>query len=45
VPGQVAFGAIPEVVRILEANPATEWSKVNISALQQHLIDMIARRD
>ena len=40
MPGQDVFGAIQEVVRILEADPATEWSKVNISALRQHLIDM-----
>jgi hypothetical protein len=38
--GQAAFGAISEVVRILEADPATDWSKVNIEALRQHLIDM-----
>jgi hypothetical protein len=40
LPGQAAFGAIGEVVRILEADPATDWSKVNISALRDHLIDM-----
>jgi len=40
MPGQDAFGAIQEVVRILEADPATDWSKVNIGALRQHLIDM-----
>lgn len=38
--GQAAFGTIQEVVRILEADPATDWSKVNISALREHLIDM-----
>jgi hypothetical protein len=38
--GQEAFGTIQEIVRILEADPATDWSKVNISALRQHLIDM-----
>jgi hypothetical protein len=38
--GQDAFGTIQEVVRILEADPATDWSKVNISALREHLIDM-----
>jgi hypothetical protein len=38
--GQAAFGAIQEVVRILEADPSTDWSKVNIAALRQHLIDM-----
>ncbi len=40
MPGQDAFGAIQEVVRILEADPATDWSKVNIAALREHLIDM-----
>jgi hypothetical protein len=39
-PGQDAFGAIQEVVQILEADPATDWSKVNITALREHLIDM-----
>ena len=40
MPGQDAFGAIQEVVRILEADPKTDWSKVNLEALRQHLIDM-----
>ena len=40
MPGQDAFGAIQEVVRMLEANPNTDWSKVNLEALRQHLIDM-----
>lgn len=40
LPGQDAFGAIQEVVRILQADPSTDWSKVNIDALRQHLIDM-----
>jgi hypothetical protein len=40
LPGQDAFGAIQEVVQILEADPATDWSKVNIEALREHLIDM-----
>jgi hypothetical protein len=40
LPGQAAFGAIAEVVRILEADPATDWSMVNVEALRQHLIDM-----
>ena len=39
-PGQDAFGAIQEVVQILEDDPATDWSKVNIGALREHLIDM-----
>jgi hypothetical protein len=40
LPGQDAFGAIQEVVRLIEADPATDWSKVNIGALREHLIDM-----
>lgn len=40
LPGQDAFGAIAEVVRILRADPATDWSTVNVEALRQHLIDM-----
>jgi hypothetical protein len=40
LPGQDAFGAIQEVVRILEADPTTDWSKVNLERLRQHLIDM-----
>lgn len=39
-PGQAAFGAISEVVRMLKADPNTDWSRVNIEALRQHLIDM-----
>jgi hypothetical protein len=39
-PGQGAFAAIQEIVRILEADPRTDWSKVDIEALRQHLIDM-----
>src|SRR5690349_2997606 len=40
MPGQDAFGAVAEIVRILEADPATDWSKVALEALRQHLIDM-----
>src|SRR5882724_13527079 len=39
-PGQDAFGAIQEILQILEADPGTDWSKVNIDALREHLIDM-----
>ncbi len=38
--GQAAYGALSEVVRILEADPATDWSKVNIEALRMHLVEM-----
>jgi hypothetical protein len=40
LPGQDAFGAIQEIVRILEADPKTDWSKVDLESLRQHLIDM-----
>ena len=40
MPGQDAFGALAEVVRLLEADPATDWSKVDLERLRQHLIDM-----
>ena len=40
LPGQDAFGAIQEMVQILDADPKTDWSKVNLEALRQHLIDM-----
>lgn len=39
-PGQSAFAAIAEIVEILEADPKTDWSKVNINALRDHLVDM-----
>jgi len=40
MPGQEVFGTIQEIVQILEADPTTDWSKVNIAALREHLIDM-----
>jgi hypothetical protein len=40
MPGQDAFGAIAEVVRLLDADPSTDWSKVDLERLRQHLIDM-----
>src|SRR5882724_2954562 len=39
-PGQDAFGAIAEVVRLLEADSGTDWSRVDLERLRQHLIDM-----
>jgi hypothetical protein len=38
--GQSAFAAIAEVTARLKANPATNWSKVDIGALRDHLVDM-----
>lgn len=40
MPGQDAFGTIQEIVQMLQADPTTDWSKVNIGALREHLIDM-----
>jgi len=40
MPGQEAFGTIQEIISILEADPETDWSSVNIDALLEHLIDM-----
>jgi hypothetical protein len=39
-PGQSAFAAIQEIVAHLLADPETDWSRVDIEALRQHLIDM-----
>jgi hypothetical protein len=39
-PSQAAFATIAGVVRILDADPSTDWSKVDLEALRQHLIDM-----
>ena len=38
--GQAAFAAIGEIVALLENDPATNWSKVDIQALRDHLADM-----
>ncbi len=38
--GNGAFAALQEVVRILESRPDTDWEKVDLEALRQHLIDM-----
>lgn len=40
MPGQDAFGAIQEIVRILEADPNTDWDRINLAALREHLVDM-----
>jgi hypothetical protein len=39
-PGQDAFGAIAEIMRLLDADPQTDWSRVDLERLRQHLIDM-----
>ncbi|MBU2486675.1 MAG: hypothetical protein KKG78_16455 [Alphaproteobacteria bacterium] len=38
--GQSAFAAIAEIVALLEADPDTDWSKIDIAALREHLVDM-----
>lgn len=38
--GQAAFEAITDVVRKLEADPRTDWSRVDVEALRRHLVDM-----
>jgi hypothetical protein len=51
--GQAAFAAIAEATTALESNAGTDWSKANIDALRQHLVDMdnvtvrsdVAKRD
>ena len=40
MPGQDAFGAVQEIIRILDADPNTDWSKVDMAGLREHLIDM-----
>lgn len=40
--GQSAFAAIAEIVSILERDPSTDWSRVDINALREHLVDMNA---
>jgi hypothetical protein len=39
-PGQGAFAALSEVVRVLEADPDTDWSQVDLAGLRAHLVDM-----
>jgi hypothetical protein len=38
--GQDAFAAIAEMVRRLDADPATDWKRVSIRTLRDHLVDM-----
>lgn len=42
LPGNDIFGAITEIVALLSADPATDWSRVSIDALRDHLLDMEA---
>lgn len=38
--GQDALGAVQEVVGLLLADPATDWSEVSIARLREHLVAM-----
>lgn len=38
--GQAAFATVQEITAMLMADPATDWSRVDLEALRQHLIDM-----
>lgn len=38
--GQAEFAAVGEIANMLQADPKTDWSKVDIDALRGHLIDM-----
>lgn len=38
--GNALFGTIQEVITSLDADPDTDWTKVDLEALRQHLIDM-----
>ena len=40
MPGQGAFGAIAEIVSILEADDQTNWAQVDITSLRNHLASM-----
>ena len=38
--GNALFGTIQEAIKALDANPNTDWTKVDLEGLRQHLIDM-----
>ena len=38
--GQSAFAAIVEIVTLLKNDPKTDWNKVDIDGLREHLVDM-----
>jgi len=38
--GQAAFAAVGEISNLLQADPGTDWSKVDVDTLRGHLIDM-----
>ena len=38
--GEYAFATIAEIVAALLADPGTDWSRVDVAALRDHLVDM-----
>ena len=38
--GQSTFAALAEIVAILQADPETDWERVDIDGLRRHLVDM-----
>ena len=38
--GQSAFAALAEMTALLDGDPATDWSKVDLDRLREHLVDM-----
>lgn len=38
--GNALFGTIQETIKVLDADPNTDWTKVDLEALRQHLVDM-----
>lgn len=40
--GQSGFAALAEIVALMEGDPDTNWTKVDISRLREHLVDMDA---
>lgn len=39
-PGDGSFAAIIEIVAMLSADPDTDWTRVDIAGLREHLVDM-----
>lgn len=38
--GQAVFATVAEIVRLLEADPTTDWRTVDLDRLRAHLLDM-----
>ncbi len=39
-PGQSAYAALSEAVRIMIADPQTDWERADVDMLRRHLVDM-----